>query len=155
MTPQQLIICVLGDEQRIADAISAGAGWEVWMQVEFVILCRARGWQVAREIPYPGNTGYILDFLLGDQQQQFPVELKVESATNAGPAVLTAFTNDVAKLASFPANPQSAIGYALGIAYSSVAKNAFQNYAAQGQNQNRLYQAGQSIGVLVETVTLT
>lgn len=153
MTPQQLIICVLGDELRIAEAVSAGAGWEVWMQVEFVILCRARGWQVAREVPYGGNSNSILDFLLGDQQQGYATEMKVESATNSGAAVLGAFTNDVAKLAGYPANQQVATGYALGIAYSSTAKNAFQNYA--GQNQNRIYQAGQAIGVLVETVPLT
>lgn len=152
MTPQDIITVVLGDELRIVDAISAGAGWEVWMQVEFVILCRQRGWQVAREIPYPGNSGYKLDFLLGDQQQQFPVEMKVESATNAGAAVLTAFRNDVDKLDTYPADAQTTTGYVLGLAYSSAGRNALQTYAGQGQN--RLYQMGQSIGVLVESVTL-
>lgn len=154
MTPQDIINIVLGNEPRIVDAISAGAGWEVWLQVEFVIECRARNWQVARELSYPGPSNYILDFLVAEPGgARFPIELKVESATNAGAAVITGFQNDVQKLLTYPSDPQTATGYALGVAYSGAAKNAMQNYV--GQAPNRLYAAGPiAIGVLIETITL-
>lgn len=151
MSPEDLIINTLGDEPRIVAAVSAGAGWEVWMQVEFVILCRARGWQVAREIPYPqGNQ--VLDFLVSANfGERSAIELKVESANNAGRAVLRAFQNDVEKLANFQAE-LLVDRYALGLGYSDQAKQALAAYADQGDN--RTYQAGQTFGVLVESVPL-
>lgn len=151
MTPDDIIIVVLGDEQRIVDAVTAGAGWEIWMQVEFVLLARARDWRVAREIPYP-NGGYILDFLLGDWQQRYAVELKVESATNAGKAVLKGFLADVEKLRVYHTD-ELAGRYALGIAYSDEANKAMEAYA--GDDLNRVYKRVKYIGVLVESVPPT
>lgn len=153
MTPQDLVYVILGDEPRIVGAVSSGAGWEIWMQVEFAIECRRRDWQVAREIPY-GNSGYVLDFLLRDQQGGYAVEMKVESATNAGVAVLPAFKRDVEKLATYPGSQQVNGGYALAIAYSDKANGVLSDYAGQDQ-QNRLYAKGGTIGVLVQLVALS
>lgn len=154
MTPQDIFNIVIGNEPRIVEAVTAGAGWEIWMQVAFTIQCRDRNWQVARELSYPGPSNYILDFLVAEPGgARFPIELKVESATNAGTAVMTGFQNDVQKLQTYPSDLQTATGYALGIAYSATAKTAMQNYVGQGAN--RLYAPGAlAIGVLIETVTL-
>lgn len=151
MTPQNLINALLGDEPRIISAITSGAGWEIWMQVEFVLLCRERDWQVAREVPYPqGNQR--LDFLLSAAfGESSAVELKVESATNAGQQVLQGFQNDVAKLQNYQTE-FLVDRYALGLAYSGEAKHAFRNYAGQGNH--RTYEVGQAVGVLVQSVPL-
>lgn len=151
MNPQLLINAILGNEPRIVQAITAGAGWEVWMQVEFVLMCRDRQWQVAREVPYPqGNQ--VLDFLVSANfGERTAVELKVESANNAGRAALRLFQNDVAKLANYNCD-MLVDRYALGIAYSDQAKQAFEQYA--NQTQDCIYEAGQNIAVLCQSVPL-
>ena len=151
MTPQDLIIALLGDEPRIAEAVSAGAGWEIWMQVEFVLLARARGWGVARETPYPDSSA-VLDFILMEWEQRYAVELKVESATNSGRAVVKAFIGDVVKLRGYKV-PRLAARYAVGIGYSDQAAHAMEEYAKAGDN--RAYGRGRAIAVLVETVPMS
>lgn len=151
MNAQDLIYAILGDEPRIVQAITAGAGWEVWMQVEFVLMCRDRRWQVAREVPYPqGNQ--VLDFLLSAAfGERTAVELKVESANNSGRAVLRAFQNDVAKLQNYQIE-LLVDRYAVGVAYSDQAKQAFSDYV--DGNLNCTFGATQDIAVLVQGVPL-
>ncbi len=85
MTNQELLTLILSDNQAITLAISTGAQWEIWMQAEFEILCRKIGWEIARKVRYPyPHQGSKLDFLVKDNQGQYAIELKVESATNAG-----------------------------------------------------------------------
>jgi hypothetical protein len=146
---ETLIVLILGDEARIVEAISAGAGYEVWMQVEFVLLCRANEWSVAREVPYGNGTKLILDFLLGRWQQRYAVELKVESARNAGKGVLLEFVKDVEKLALYHID-ELAGRYAVAIAYSDEANKRFAMYVTEGPN--RSYKRLGAIGVLVENV---
>ena len=149
---ETLVVLILGDEARIIEAVSAGSGWEVWMQVEFVLLCRANGWSVAREVPYGGGSKFILDFLLSQLQRRYAVELKVESARNAGKAVLQGFTADVQKLSSYQAD--ELVGrYAVGIAYSDEANRSFSTYAAESPG-TRGYKRLKCLGVLIESVPL-
>lgn len=151
MDPQYLITAVLGNEPRIVQAITAGAGWEVWMQVEFVLMCRDRQWQVAREVPYPqGNQ--VLDFLVSAAfGERTAVELKVESANNAGRAALRLFQNDVAKLANYNCD-MLVDRYAMGIVYSDQAKQAYNEYSEQ--TVGAVYQTGQNIGVMIQDVPI-
>jgi hypothetical protein len=65
------------------------------MQVELIILLRNQGIQAAREVPYPMNPNWSLDALAQDNQGQYAIELKVESATNAGVQLLQSAQQDV------------------------------------------------------------
>jgi hypothetical protein len=69
MTNQNLLALILGDEVRITQAITTGAAWEVWMQVELVVLLLQAGLQAARELPYPPpNSTWRLDIGAQDSQ---------------------------------------------------------------------------------------
>ncbi len=85
MNNVQLQNLILNDSERIAAAISTGAAWEIWMQVELVLILRAAGVQAAREVPYPPpNERLSLDVLAQDNDGRYAIELKVESANNSG-----------------------------------------------------------------------
>jgi hypothetical protein len=124
MTNHDLINLIYGDGPRIVEAISTGAGWEIWMQVELGLILRAAGKQVAREVPYPPPTAnYILDLLAGDPAGTYAIELKVESATNAGAAIVPSINRDRTKLLNYPPQVPGA-RWVVGIAYSFAATQA-------------------------------
>jgi hypothetical protein len=58
-TAETLAKLLISHEGRITDAISTGAQWEIWLQVEFLLWIRDEGsarredWSAARELPYP------------------------------------------------------------------------------------------------------
>ena len=150
---------VLADGSRFESAIVAGAGWEIWAQIELFILGKNLGSQVAREVPYPaGNLS--LDLLLRDKADNsvHAVELKVESATNAGSAIVAALKSDIAKLAAYalPAGQGSVTKWAIAIAYSAGANGArpaLQAYAAlPGVAPQVAYSEANNVGVLVVKV---
>ena len=147
MQGQDIVDMLLADEPRIATAISSGAGWEIWMQVEFFILSMAKAWSVARELPYPAPSAQKLDFGLQDNKVNFAVELKVESATTAGAGFLPSFRADLVKIAAYTGVP-AGNRFVVGIAYSGAAKAASAAVAGAGVT----YKAGTSIGVLVQKV---
>jgi hypothetical protein len=151
MGPAQLADSLLRDEQRIVNAIGVGAGWEVWMQVELAVVLRERGLQVAREVPYdpPALPRRILDALASDAAGRYAIELKVESATNAGAAVMQGVLADRVKLGYY--TPAVGNRWATGIAYSDTAKHLFEAFAATPAN-NASYFHGQTIGILVGAV---
>jgi hypothetical protein len=151
MNNVQLQNMVLGDAGRIVEAISTGAAWEVWMQVELVIILRANGKQAAREVPYPPPNALLrLDCLSQDQAGQYAIELKVESATSAGAAIINGINTDRAKIALYPAlNPGAR--WVLAIGYSVPALQAMQQYAAVVPN-NSIYLNQNGLGILVATV---
>src|SRR5204862_6790555 len=99
MTTAQFAGYVLSDEPRMVNAVGVGgAAWEIWMQVEMAVVLHASGLQVAREVPYPAPSPLKLDALAGDAAGKYAIELKVESATSAGKAVLDGVVADRAKL---------------------------------------------------------
>jgi len=151
MNDANLSQLILNDEARIAEAIGTGAAWEIWMQVELVILFRQAGIQAAREVAYPNpHQNLHMDALAQDNQGQYVIELKVESANNAGTAVLNAAQQDIVKIANHP-TPNPGTRWVAAISYSVPARNALQNFAAN-QNNNAIYNMGNNIGVLVVTV---
>lgn len=151
MTNQNLLALILGDEVRITQAITTGAAWEVWMQVELVVLLLQAGLQAARELPYPPpNSTWRLDIGAQDSQGQYAIELKVESATDAGAALLNSVQQDIVKIANYtPLNPGAR--WVVGIGYSSQARGAMYAYASSPAN-HAIYNEVNSIGVLIVTV---
>lgn len=151
MTNQNLLALILGDEVRITQAITTGAAWEVWMQVELVVLLLQAGLQAARELPYPPpNSTWRLDIGAQDSQGQYAIELKVESATNAGAALLNSVQQDIVKIPNYtPLNPGAR--WVVGIGYSSQARGAMYAYASSPAN-HAIYNEVNSIGVLIVTV---
>lgn len=149
MDQQQLANYIISDEARIQEAITTGAAWEIWMQVELGLVLRSRNMQVAREVPYPAPVaGWHADLGVRDTQGDYVVELKVESATNAGHGLLRAYTTDLVKIGYFGGVN---IRFAVAVAYSAEAKNDLRNFAAQHSDRS-LYVAGGVIGVLVTDV---
>lgn len=136
MTNLDLLELILGDTARITTAITTGAQWEVWMQVELAILLKNASMQVAREVPYPRPyDSMILDVLAQDSLgARSAIELKAESATNAGFAggqpIMTALQADAAKVKNYAVESLAA-RWAVCVAYSASAKGKFADYAAQ------------------------
>ena len=153
MTNQDLLNLLLSQEARITQAISTGAGWEIWMQVELNLLLRQiPGLQVGREIRYPDPFGAMsLDITVQDNSgSRYAIELKVESANNAGAAVIISIQQDILKLGNFNIlNPGGR--WVTGIAYSVPGKTALQNYATNHSSQ-AIYNSFGNIGVLIVTV---
>ncbi len=142
---------IFGDSPRVVEAISTGAGWEVWMQVELVLILRAAGLQAAREVHYPPpNAQLILDVIAQDSAGQYAIELKVESATNAGAGIINGINADRTKLALYPP-PNPGARWVVGIGYSATAVQAMNAYANNVAN-NSIFAYGNNIGVLVATV---
>jgi hypothetical protein len=153
MNAQNLAGAILGDEQRIVGAIQTGAQWEVWMQVELAILLMSNGVQCAREAPYVPATfpATHLDCLAWDGQTRFPIEMKVESATNAGRALIAAVLKDQVKLRGYVDPTVPLTRWVLSIAYSGVAKAALGQMAAD-PTYNAAAFDGQTIRLLIMTV---
>lgn len=142
---------IFNDAPRIVEAISTDAAWEVWMQVELVLILRGGGLQAAREVHYPApNAQLVLDAIAQDNQGRYAIELKVESATNAGAAIIAGINADRVKIALYPA-PNPGARWVVGIGYSAVAVNAMQAFAQNIAN-NSIYAYHGNIGVLVATV---
>ena len=59
-TAQMLALLFLAHEQRIVEAITTGAGWEIWLQVEFILWTRESSkqfdWSAARVLSYSGSS---------------------------------------------------------------------------------------------------
>ena len=150
MNNHDLSNMILGDQAQIIQAISTGAAWEIWMQVELITLFRRAGVQAAREVPYPPpNENLRLDALAQDNQGRYAIELKVESANNAGAAVLASAQQDIVKISNYPAlNPGAR--WVVAIGYSGEALFDLQEFANDPAN-NAIYNMN-IIGVLVVTV---
>lgn len=151
MNNQNLAYMILNDSARITQAITTGAAWEIWMQVELILLFRQAGIQAAREVPYPPpNVNWRLDALAQDNDGRYAIELKVESANNAGAAVLASTQQDMNKIVHYPA-PNPGSRWVVAIGYSANARHALQGYA-NDPNNHSIYHEQNSIGVLVTTV---
>lgn len=129
MDPNALLDLLAADTERIAAAIATGAAWEIWLQVELILHLHHQNLQAARELAYAKNDRRHLDLLLRDAEGLCAIELKVESASNAGPQIVPALQEDAEKLAQYcPREPMQR--WVLGVAYSSVAGAAMREFAA-------------------------
>jgi hypothetical protein len=142
---------IFNDSARIVEAISTGAAWEILMQVELVVILRAAGVQAAREVQYPPpNQQLFLDVAAQDNAGRYAIELKVESANNAGAAILNGVNADRQKIALYPQlNPGAR--WVVGICSSAAAAQAMNAFAANVAN-NAIFAYQNNIGVLVATV---
>lgn len=110
---------------RIKDAITTGAQWEVWMQTELALLSRQAGHSAVREVPY--GDGRSLDILVQyDASHHIAIELKCESATNAGQPPMSAITDDWTKVQDYPltADPNVTVLRLVVFLYYTSAKAA-------------------------------
>lgn len=82
MTPDQLIDLVLFYESGILEAISLGARYEGWLQVELGKAIKRLGYDVTLEKQYPGTKRRV-DFHFSAHQTEYWVELKVESPSKS------------------------------------------------------------------------
>jgi hypothetical protein len=92
-----------------------------------------------------------LDCLASDGRTRFPIEMKVESATNAGRALLAAILQDRAKLAGYVDPTATLTRWVIGIAYSDVAKQGLAQLAAD-PSYRAVAVDGPTIRLLVMTV---
>lgn len=142
---------IFSDSERIVAAIGSGGPWEGWMQVELTCILRANGIQATREVPYPvPYNAQRLDILGQDGGGMYAIELKVESATNAGSALMVGLNEDRCKIAYYnQLNPGAR--WAVAIGYSSAALNAMQTFF-NTPGSNSVFAINGGIGVLVATV---
>ncbi|MDF2399409.1 hypothetical protein DNK59_21295 [Pseudomonas sp. TKO26] len=141
---------ILNDHARIEAAISTGAAWEVWFQVEFLILLRSVHVAAAREVPYPApNQALRLDVLAQHNVENYAIELKVESATNAGNKLLAETQKDIDKLTQYT-DPVAA-RWAVALGYSDVAKRGLRDFANTHKGRV-IYQESGALGCMIATV---
>ncbi|AKA24949.1 hypothetical protein [Pseudomonas chlororaphis] len=141
---------ILSDHSRIAAAISTGAAWEVWFQVEFLILLRAAHLGVAREVAYPPpNQGLHLDVLAGQGVKQYAIEVKVESATNAGNRLLAETRKDIEKIAKFTEPVEAR--WVVSLAYSDEAKRTLRGFTVENGGHAIYHEEG-GIGCMIFSV---
>ena len=157
MNNKEVSDMILSDASRLVQAIETGAAWELWLQVELQILFRqTKGVSVGREIPFPAPyASQSLDFLLGVGAASFAIELKVESATNAGNALMTSLATDIAKIVNFKLDLGVALSrWVIAIGYSSVARASLAGITKKLPTgaTAAIYNETQSIGVLIVTV---
>lgn len=125
------------NKARIIDAISSGAGWEVWLQVELLLLFRELGRPATREISYPSpHTNWKLDLSLTINQAYYAIELKVESATNTSSKILYDLQADIDKIQNFHVNDITTDAelkgrWVIAFAYSIAGRRLLSDFANQ------------------------
>lgn len=133
MTTISRLLAQTNEKSRIEAAITTGAQWEIWMQTELAVLFRQAGFQATREVAY-GNNNY-LDLLVQlTPNQHLAIELKCESATNAGEPPLRKITDDWQKIRNYPVTPTSivtVIRLVIFIGYSATKRQQMHKLAAQ------------------------
>lgn len=142
---------ILAHNADIASAISTGALWQIWLQIELMKWLKDAGMQDAREIPYPKpNEALSLDLGVRDiGGSTYAIELNVESAKNAGKQVLTNALKDVEKIEDYTRPGWTR--WVLAVCYSAEANKALSQYAATPAN-NAIYNSEATIGCLIITV---
>ncbi|HET7868479.1 MAG TPA: hypothetical protein VFL86_29045 [Burkholderiaceae bacterium] len=134
MPIQEFLVILGGLVEQFSKAVGTGAQWEIFAQSIIADHLKANGQGgAAREIKYPGSAKKSVDIAFGWKGACYLVELKVESATNAGvfagETLKDAITADKIKLAAFDTDAfvegtdLSAGGkWVVAIAYSAKAK---------------------------------
>ncbi|PMY30649.1 hypothetical protein C1Y35_31250 [Pseudomonas sp. GW456-L14] len=150
MKNTELSHIILSDHSRIEAAISTGAAWEVWFQVEFLMLLRAAHLGCTREAPYPPPNGTLhLDVLASQGVEIYAIEVKVESATNAGNKLLAETRKDIEKIAKY-AEPVEA-RWVVSLAYSDVAKRSLRGFTVENSG-HAIYHEASAIGCMIFSV---
>lgn len=135
MDERAFLNLVLQLAPQLAGAVSTGAQWEVLAQTLIGSkLLEAYG-VIGREIPYPG-TRESADIGFSYEGKHYLIELKVESATNAGQfagkSLLTAVSSDVEKLRTYTDPRHTLVRWVLCIAYSRASKEKMREMLDDG-----------------------
>jgi hypothetical protein len=141
---------ILNDHARIEKAITTGAAWEIWFQVECVVLLMNAGLQAAREVPYPRpHQAMHLDVLARHDLEDYAIELKVESATNAGKKLLPEVKKDILKLEKYSASVHAR--WVAALAYSDEAKRYLREFTEEHKGSVIYHERG-AIGCMIASV---
>ena len=156
MTADELFIFFKSKAPQIVNAISTGAGWEIWLQVELILAVRAagQGYSGAREVPYPSPWDRSrLDITIGHNQEYYAIEMKVESATKTKP-FMDRILKDVAKIAYYEVKGSDVklSKYVVGIGFSIAAKAQMKVYSEEHPGKAGYYQDS-GLGILLIVVS--
>jgi len=155
MRNTELSHIILSKHSHIETAISTGAAWEVWFQVEFLMLLRAARLECSREAPYPSPNGALhLDVLARQGGEIYAIEVKVESATNAGNKLLAETRKDIEKIAKYtgPVDTEPVEArWVVALAYSDEAKHSLRGFTEENSGHAIYHEAG-SIGCMIFSV---
>ncbi|MFC1222726.1 hypothetical protein ACFE6N_02895 [Pedobacter sp. BG31] len=124
---------------QTVNAISTGAGWEIWLQTELILALRDanQGYSGARELPYPSPWEKSrLDIGIGHNQEYYAIEMKVESATKTKP-FLNRILKDVTKIGYYAVQGSEVklSKYVVGIGFSVAAKAQMKQYSVDNAGQ--------------------
>lgn len=141
---------------QIVNAISTGAGWEIWLQVELILAVRAagQGYSGAREVRYPSPwDSSRLDISIGHKQEYYAIEMKVESATKTKPFI-DRILKDVTKIAHYniQGSDVKLSKYVVGIGFSVAAKAQMKAYSENNPGLAGYYQDS-GLGILLIVVS--
>lgn len=135
-------------EGDIIDAISTGAQWEVWLQVALAGVLRKWYGAMGRELRLP--SGKSVDLAFTYRSEYYFIELKVESATNAGQfagvSCSKAVDEDLTKLAGITLSGTDGVIALRGVLvmwYSSAGAKGYE--AAAANYSYHLYVPGSRI----------
>ncbi len=123
MKEKEFLNLVLQLAEQFTMGVNSGAQWEIYAQVVICGKIMSTFGVQGRELNYPGSKESV-DIAFALQGIPYLIELKVESATNAGQfagrALTTAMSDDMNKLKSF--DMENAKRWMLCIAYSASSK---------------------------------
>ncbi len=152
MTADELLNFFKSKAPQTVNAISTGAGWEIWLQTELILALRDAnlGYSGARELPYPSPWSKSrLDIGIGHNQEYYAIEMKVESAFKAKP-FLSRILKDVTKIGyySIQGSQVKLTKYVVGIAYGVAAKAQMKQYSVDNAGQTG-YCEQNGLGILL------
>ncbi|TFB33220.1 hypothetical protein [Pedobacter alluvionis] len=156
MTADELLNFFKLKAPQTVDAISTGAGWEIWLQTELILALRGanQGYSGARELPYPSPLSRSrLDIGIGHNQEYYAIEMKVESPTRAKP-FLSRILKDVTKIGYYAVQGSQVklSKYVVGIGYGVAAKAQMKQYSIDNAGKAG-YSEQSGLGILLIVVS--
>lgn len=113
-----------GDAARIETALESTPQWQSWMRTEMAILLGEASFNAACSVPYPAPYPWYLSVLAEDRNnQRYAIEICAESLP-----VTPALFNKIDRLQWYAVD-NLVSKWAVGIAYSTLAKEEFRNAA--------------------------
>ncbi len=151
MNASDLTDLILNLSDRIVRAVTTGADWEIWLQVEIALALEEKGITVTREVKYPSNFNWQLDFLVGVGLDLCAIELKVQSALGRALELWSGIDSDLTKLDNFNLQNMKINKWAVGVAHNKEGQEALEQITKMLPSMNRQcsYRASGTVGVIV------
>lgn len=148
LAPSTLAALILASSERIACAMSSGAGAEIWLQVELALLLCEQGASVERQLCYPApRQRWHLDLWAELQGQLLAIELRVENAANSGSMLLNQVHQELAKLVYFTPVPIEG-RWVAALAHSSAGRAALKRFSGDPDNHGHYFEQA-DLGLLL------